>query len=82
MKPLVFVRTSYVGQYGKIKAKLAGTIARNGGFNLPYTHSLSIEENHQTAAIAWIREKMPLVNSDPIGRQNLDDGYIFAFSLS
>ena len=82
MQPMVFVRTRYIGEHGRIRANLANTTLSRGGVSLSYTHSLSITDNHYAAAIAWITQKMPGVNSVAIGVQSYDNGYIYAFSAA
>jgi hypothetical protein len=79
---MVFVRTRYIGEHGKIRANLANTTLSRGGVSLSYTHSLSVSDNHYAAAIAWINQKMPGVNSIALGVQSYDNCNIYAFSLN
>jgi hypothetical protein len=82
MQKMVFVRTRYIGEHGKIRANLANTTLSRGGVSLRYTHSLSVSDNHYAAAIAWVTQKMPGMNSVAVGVQSYDNGNIYAFSLN
>lgn len=82
MKPMIFVRTRYIGEHGKIRANLANTTLKRGGVELRYTHSLSVSDNHYAAAIAWQQQHMPMANSVAAGVQSYDNGYIFAFAAN
>ena len=81
MKPMVFVRTRYLGEGSKIRANLANTNLKRGSTNMSYSHSLSVSDNHLAAARLWVIEHMQLVQNKPIGVQSYDNGYIFAFSV-
>jgi hypothetical protein len=80
MQQMVFVRTRYIGEGGKIRASLANTTLSRGATNIKYSHNLSVPDNHLVAARAWVIEHMQLIENKPIGVQSYDNGYIYAFS--
>jgi hypothetical protein len=80
MKPMVFVRTRYIGEGGKIRANLANTTLKRGSSDSRYSHSLSVSDNHLVAARLWIIEHMQLIQNKPVGVQSYDNGYIYAFA--
>jgi hypothetical protein len=81
MKSMVFVRTSYLGLSGKIRANLANTTLKRGSYETSYDHSQGVSGNHEYAARCWISANMPGVSELPIGVQSYDNGYVFAFGL-
>ena len=82
MDQMIFVRTRYVGPCGVVRANLANTTLKKGSSDHKYKHSLSVSDNHLVAARVWVLDHMPLVNSQPIGVQSYDNGYVFAFSAN
>lgn len=81
MQTMVFVRTRAIPEYHRVRANLANTKLKRGSHDSPYRCSLSPDENHLVAARTWIIDNMPMVNSQPIGKQSFPDGYIFAFAV-
>ena len=82
MQPMIFVRTRYIGEHGKVSANLANTTLRRGSSQTSYDHALSVADNHKAIARSWITHNMPMVSTTPIGVQSYDNGYIFAFSAA
>jgi hypothetical protein len=82
MDQMVFVRTRAVAEGGIVRANLANTTLKRGSSDHKYKHSLSVSDNHLVAARVWILDHMPLVNSQPVGLQSYDNGYVFAFSAN
>lgn len=82
MESMVFVRTSYKGAQGQIRANLANTTLKRGSLDSSYDHSKSVSDNHLVAARSWVITNMPLINNQPIGVQSYDNGYIFAFAAN
>lgn len=80
MQTMVFVRTRTINESGDIRANLANTKLKRGSTQRRYSHKLSVVENHLVSARCWIIDKMPLVNSQPVGCQSYTDGYIYAFA--
>lgn len=82
MQTMVFVRTRYIGERGRVSANLANTTLQRGSCQTSYDHAMSVSDNHRAVACLWVTHNMPLINDKPIGVQSYDNGYIFAFAAN